>query len=145
MNRERANLLACLELTAADQPARLVELTGVLAGMLDRDGTWLQAQRLHERAVEVAACLGDRIGQANALTNLGIVCEQTGDYQEAANLYQRALTLSREIGNRSIEASALRGLRVVRAWRRARSRHRCRIPHRTPSLSATLLTSTNQR
>ncbi len=111
---ERVNLLACLEHAAAtDQPRRVVELTAGLAALLDRDGPWPQARRLHHRAVDAARSLGDRLGEANALADLGSVCQRTGDYAEATELHRRALRLYREIGDRLGEANALGTLGIV--------------------------------
>lgn len=40
LRRERANLLACLDHTSTRQPVRMVALTGLLAGLLERDSTF---------------------------------------------------------------------------------------------------------
>ncbi|WP_378730692.1 ATP-binding protein [Nocardia brasiliensis] len=114
VRRERANLLACLDYLATAQPARMVDLTATLAGLLERDGPWPQARELHQRAAATAGQLSDRIGRANALTNLGTVCWNTGDYGEAAEWHQQALTIYRQAGNRLGEANALTNLGLVR-------------------------------
>ncbi|RJO75096.1 tetratricopeptide repeat protein [Nocardia panacis] len=114
MRRERENLLACLEYTAAHRLPRMVTLTGLLTGLLERDGPWPQARKLYCRAAEAAELLGDRLGYANTLSNLGLVCRHTAEFSEAADLHERALTIYREIGNRLGEANALNNLGVVR-------------------------------
>ncbi|MGW4768927.1 ATP-binding protein [Nocardia sp. NPDC004278] len=114
MRTERANLLACLDHAATCQPRRVIDLTGSLAGFLDRDGSWSQAVDLHHRALTAARHVADRLGEANALSNLGIVRRRAGDYDEATDLQQQAQAIYREIGNRLGEANALGNLGCVR-------------------------------
>ncbi|MBY8864003.1 tetratricopeptide repeat protein [Nocardia sp. CA2R105] len=113
MRLERANLLACLEHTAVHQSARMVELTELLAGLLERDGPWPQARQLHQRAADAAERLGDRLGQANALNNLGAIYTNTGEYSAAAELYGQALAIYREVENHLGEANALVNLGLI--------------------------------
>ena len=69
---ERANLLACLDhATRAGQHARVIALTAALAALLRRDGPWTDAITRHATAVQAARHLGDRLGQASALSDLG--------------------------------------------------------------------------
>ncbi|MBU3067894.1 tetratricopeptide repeat protein, partial [Nocardia sp. NEAU-G5] len=114
MRLERANLVACLESVATNSSERLLALTGLLAGLLERDGPWSQALELHRRAADNAEHLGDRLCLANAFTDLGVVRRDTGDYGAATGLDQQALAIYREIGNRLGEANALTNLGVVR-------------------------------
>ncbi|MFI5780245.1 tetratricopeptide repeat protein [Nocardia sp. NPDC051570] len=114
MRVERINLLACVEHAAADRPRRVVDLTGALAGLLDRDGPWLQARHLHRRAAVTAGSLDDHLGEATALADLGSIGERTGDYAEATDLHQQALARYREVGSRLGEANVLNNLGVVR-------------------------------
>ncbi|MFI5782564.1 ATP-binding protein [Nocardia sp. NPDC051570] len=113
MRIERANLLACLEYTADCDPARMVVLTGVMAGLLNLEGPWPLAARLHQRAAETAARLGNRHAEANALTNLGLVRRLTDDYRQAAGVLHQALTCYRDLGNRHEEAHVLAELGVI--------------------------------
>ncbi|MFC9438201.1 ATP-binding protein [Nocardia sp. NPDC057030] len=110
LRTERANLLACIEHTAGDDPARMVDLTEALAELLEREGPWSSALRLHRRAVAAADRIGNRLGQANALTNLGTLQWQTGNYDQAADLLRQARTLYRENGYPIGEADALANL-----------------------------------
>jgi len=78
---ERANLLACLDhVTRAGQHARVVALTAGIATLLHQDGPWPAAITRHGTAVQAARHLGDRLGHAGALSNLGYVRMLTGDY-----------------------------------------------------------------
>ena len=45
-----------------------------------------------EEALDISRDLGDRLGQANALTNLGTVRRMTGDYTGAARAWRRRWT-----------------------------------------------------
>ncbi|QIS20279.1 ATP-binding protein [Nocardia terpenica] len=117
MRGERANLLACLNYATGDASAtRMVALTDVIAGLLQRDGPWPLARHLHQRAAAEAECLGDRLSHANALTNFGVIQWRIGDHKQATDLYQRALDLYREIGNRLGEANSLMNLGLVHEW-----------------------------
>jgi DNA-binding SARP family transcriptional activator len=108
---ERASLLACLDqVTAAGQHARVVTLTAAMASLLRHDGPFNSAITRHTIAVTAARCLGDRLGQANALTDLADVRRLTGDYPAAAEALQEALSIYRDTGNRTGQASTLNTL-----------------------------------
>jgi tetratricopeptide (TPR) repeat protein/transcriptional regulator with XRE-family HTH domain len=112
---ERANLLACLDhATAVGQRGDVVALTAGLAGLLEHDGPWAEAVTRHAIAVLAARRLGDRRGQAGALTNLGDIRRLTGDHPGAARDLEEALALYRDIGDRGGEAGALTNLGIVR-------------------------------
>src|SRR6202167_4629447 len=112
---ERASLLACLDhATAAGQHTRVVALTAALAGLLRYDGPWDEAITRHATAVQAARQLGDRPGQADALTILGTVLYLTGDYPGAARDLQEALGIYRDLGDRVGQATALTSLGAVR-------------------------------
>jgi tetratricopeptide (TPR) repeat protein len=112
---DRASLLACLDhATTAGQHARVIALTAALAGLLRRDGPWADAITRHTAAARAAQRLGDRLGQANALTDLGAVRQLTGDYPGAAQDQEQALGIYRDLGDRLGQANALNELGVVR-------------------------------
>ena len=112
---ERASLLACLDhATATGQLARSVALTACVAAVLRQDGPWAEAIARHAAALRAARHLGDRPGQANALTNLGDVRQLTGDYLCAARVLEEALGISRDLGDRAGQANVLRKLGDVR-------------------------------
>jgi len=72
------------------------------------------AARDLEQALGIFRDLGDRLGQANALTDLGVVrLLLAGDYPAARDLEQ-ALGIYRDLGNRRSEANTLRSLGEVR-------------------------------
>ncbi len=112
---ERANLLACLDhATAAGQDTRVVALTAAIAALLRHDGPWTSAITRHSTAVMAARHLGDRLGRANALNELGVARRLTGDYRGAAEALEESLDISRDIGDRLGRANALNELGVAR-------------------------------
>jgi tetratricopeptide (TPR) repeat protein/transcriptional regulator with XRE-family HTH domain len=105
---ERASLLACLDhATRAGQHARVIALTAGIAGLLHRDGPFADAITRHTAAIQAAQRVGDRLGQANALTDLGNAQRQAGDYPGAAQAQEQALGIYRDLGDRLGQANAL--------------------------------------
>ncbi|MBF6174979.1 ATP-binding protein [Nocardia blacklockiae] len=115
LRAERANLLACLDHCATGEPARAVDLIDTLAGLLEHDGPWTFAIRLHQRGLAIARTLSDELGQANILKHLGTLHRLVGDHTDAADLYQQALTCYRRLDNRLGQAGALTNLGLVQA------------------------------
>jgi tetratricopeptide (TPR) repeat protein len=112
---ERASLLACLDhATGTCQHARVTALTAALAGLLRYDGPWADAITRHTAAIQAARHLGDRLGQAGALSDLGDMQRLTGDYPAAARVLEQALGLYRDLGDRHGQANALYFLGDVR-------------------------------
>jgi tetratricopeptide (TPR) repeat protein/transcriptional regulator with XRE-family HTH domain len=113
---ERANLLGWLDhATGTEQHARVIALTAGLAGLLRHDGPWTEALTRHATALRAAQHLGDRPGQAGALTDLGHVRWLTDDYPGAARDLQEALGICRDLGDQLGQAGALVILGYV--WR----------------------------
>ncbi|QIS11464.1 ATP-binding protein [Nocardia arthritidis] len=113
MRLERENLLACLDTLADKHPTRVIALAGALAGLLDRDGPWPLAGKLHQRAVGAARGLGDQLGEACALNNLGGVHWRAGNYPAAIDRCEAALTLYRKLDDRLGEANVLNNLGTI--------------------------------
>jgi tetratricopeptide (TPR) repeat protein len=112
---ERTTLLACLDqATAAGQHARVIALTAGLAGLLAHDGPWDEAITRHATAVQAARQLGDRLGQARALTDLGNVRNLTGDNRGSARDQEETLSIYRDLGDRLGQARALTDLGIAR-------------------------------
>jgi tetratricopeptide (TPR) repeat protein len=112
---ERGSLLACLDqATAAGQHARVVAFTAAMASLLGHDGPWSSAISRHATAVTAARHLGDRLGQAGALTDLADLHRRTGDYQGAAGALEEALAICRPAGHQLGLADALADLGDVR-------------------------------
>ena len=112
---ERASLLACLDHASnTGQHARVTALTAGLAGLLRRDGPWAEAIARHTAAIQAARHLGDRLGQANALTDLGDIRRLTGDYPAAAQALEHSLGIYRDLDDRLGQANALTDLGEIR-------------------------------
>jgi len=116
---ERANLLAYLDYaTRTGQHARVTALTAGLAGLLRHDGPWADAIARHTAAIQAARHPGDRLGQANALRDLGAVRRLTGDYPAAAQAVEQALRIYRDLGDRLGQAWSLSDLGLTWLLRR---------------------------
>jgi tetratricopeptide (TPR) repeat protein/transcriptional regulator with XRE-family HTH domain len=112
---ERASLLACLDqAVATGQRARVVALTAGLAGLLRHDGPWAGALIRHATALRAAQDLGDLLGQANALNDLGRVRVLTDDFVGAGRDLEEALGIYRDAGNQLGQANALNNLGDMR-------------------------------
>ena len=105
---ERASLLACLDhAVTAGEHARVIALTTGLSGLLRHDGPWAGALTRLATALRAARQLGDRIGQANVLTDLGRFRLLTDDFEGAARDLDEALGIYQDTGNRLGQANAL--------------------------------------
>ncbi|HEX9542012.1 MAG TPA: tetratricopeptide repeat protein [Streptosporangiaceae bacterium] len=112
---EHANLLACLDhVTGTGQHARVIALTAAMATVLRRDSPWADAITRHATAVQAARRLGDRLGEATALNDLGDVRLLTDDYPRAAEALEAALGIFGDLGNRLGQVRALTSLGAVR-------------------------------
>lgn len=115
MRSERANLLMYLDhATQTGQDSRVMAFTAAIAGLLRHDGPWTDAITRHDTAIKAARLLGDRSGEASALTELGFVRRHTSDYAAAARALQEALAIYRDLGDRLGQANALSAMGVVR-------------------------------
>jgi DNA-binding SARP family transcriptional activator/tetratricopeptide (TPR) repeat protein len=113
LSAERANVLACIDGAAAAGRRQVIGLTAAIAPHLRSDGPWPLAVTLHTVAARAARGLGDRRGEANALTDLGETWRLTGDYRAAAGVLEQAGQLSRAIGDRRGQANVLLNLGLV--------------------------------
>jgi tetratricopeptide (TPR) repeat protein/transcriptional regulator with XRE-family HTH domain len=112
---ERANLLACLNYAnRAGWHARVVALTAAIPALLRHDGPWTDALTCHGIAVQAARYLGNRLAEASALNDLGVVQQLIGNYPDAAETLQEALGIYRDLGNRLGQATALDNIGMVR-------------------------------
>ena len=112
---ERGNLFACLDHAArADQHARVVTFTAALADLLQHDGPWTDAMIRHEVALRAACRMGDQIGEASALLDLGVLRLLAGDHRASADALERSLTIFRHNQDRQGEVNALNYLGVIR-------------------------------
>jgi tetratricopeptide (TPR) repeat protein len=112
---ERASLLACLDhATGTGQYARVIALAAGLAGLLRLDGPWAEAITRHTAAVQAARSLSDRLGEANALGDLGDVRGLAGEFPAAAQALEQALAIYRDLGDRAGQADVLTLVGILR-------------------------------
>lgn len=128
-------------LTAAERhfrsrgrPAHAALLAHALAGFLDSEGHWEEAEEVHTHAVRHWRTTGDRAREAHALIDLADVQSHTGRYEEAEENAQRALTVAREAGDSAGEAEALR-TRGLLYWNLGRLDDSLRIQQEALSVS----------
>ncbi|HEY0932803.1 MAG TPA: tetratricopeptide repeat protein, partial [Trebonia sp.] len=112
---ERASLLACLDYAVSTaSPARVIALTTGLAGLLRHDGPWSEALTRHATAWRAAQQLGDPLGLANVLTDLGRFRLLTDDFEGAARDLEEALGIYRTVGSQLGQANVLNNLGDMR-------------------------------
>ena len=114
---ERGNLFACLDhVTRAGQHNRVIDLTAAVAALLRLDGPWAEAVARHASAAQAARDLGDRPGEAGALSELGVVRRLGGDYPRAAEALDTALGIYRSLDDQLGQAVALHELGALRCY-----------------------------
>ena len=114
MESERANMHAVVDYAAVrGWPAPGIAIATAMSGFLNTHGHWTQMRVLHVTALKTAQTAGYGQGEAEALTNLGIVQRLTGDYAAAAATLGRALEACRRVGDQHGQAKALVALGIV--------------------------------
>ncbi len=114
MEAERANMHAVVDYAALrGWPAPGISIATAMSGFLRTHGHWTQMRVLHVTALETARTADYRPGEAEALTNLGIVQRLTGDYLAAAETLARALEICGSVRDQHGQAEALVALGIV--------------------------------
>jgi CHAT domain-containing protein/Tfp pilus assembly protein PilF len=114
------NLAAALESAASEQEqekllaqekdlvnSSLVAALDELAGPRIHKGDYTQALKTSQLAVRIAERIGDQIGQANALTRLGLICERQNRPAQALELHQKSLAIVEKLSDKNARARAL--------------------------------------
>ncbi|WP_052442307.1 tetratricopeptide repeat protein [Streptacidiphilus neutrinimicus] len=115
MRAERENLLASARSAVADGQSEQFEhrlrggiaLALALAPLLHQEGPLPDAAKLLRRCAEAAEASGDRLGQAECLTELGRIHMQRGDFADAQRAHEESLALYRALPSRLGEANAI--------------------------------------
>ncbi|HEY3609352.1 MAG TPA: tetratricopeptide repeat protein [Pseudonocardiaceae bacterium] len=125
LTAELPTLSACIR--HADVPSdkqQAIHLAMTLHPFLRLNGYTEQALHIYATALDAAVDIGDRMGQADALTNLGDVQHQRNQYELAADSFTDAVELFGALSETSSSgatlgtANALTGLGAVRyQWR----------------------------
>jgi tetratricopeptide (TPR) repeat protein len=114
LEMERTNLGACFDHAATHaRHGHAVHLAHAMAPFLRLAGHWDQAVTVHRAALTAAGLIGDRVGQADALADLGIVQRLMGESSAAISSLSEALDLYRGLGDRAGQANALTNLGIV--------------------------------
>jgi tetratricopeptide (TPR) repeat protein/transcriptional regulator with XRE-family HTH domain len=114
---ERANLLACLDHVArTDQKARVVGITAALSALFQHDGPLSDAVPRHAAAARAARDIGDRLGEASALHDLGAAQCLYGEYAAATDSLEAGLHIFRDLDERLGQANALVFLGTARRF-----------------------------
>jgi DNA-binding SARP family transcriptional activator/Flp pilus assembly protein TadD len=113
LDAERRNLVAvCAEAVRHGLGAYAVRLANTLYHYLE-GGHYADALAVHEYGLRAARELGDRSGEAHAMTSLGAVHRLLGRYELANDRLRQALAAHRLIGDRRGEARTLTNLGAV--------------------------------
>jgi transcriptional regulator with XRE-family HTH domain/tetratricopeptide (TPR) repeat protein len=116
LEAERASLHAAVDYAAASGRApHAIQIPAAMGGFLAVRGHWDQSAALQQAALAAARRAGDRLGEADTLTELGALQRETGDYPAAAASLARALALYGEAGDLPGQAFALNHLGSFRA------------------------------
>jgi tetratricopeptide (TPR) repeat protein/transcriptional regulator with XRE-family HTH domain len=115
LDAERANLHAAADY-AADRarPRHAIAIPAAMSGFLTARGYWDQSAALHQNALIAARQAGDRLGEADTLTELGVLQAETGRYPAAAATLTRAVALYGDAGDVPGQAHALNQLGYLR-------------------------------
>jgi tetratricopeptide (TPR) repeat protein len=89
---------------ATSEKARILTLLGYSQRTL---GQYVQAQRFHQEALEIARSTKDQACEVANLNHLSRLCVVQQNYSESINHSQRALILARQSGDKLGEANAL--------------------------------------
>jgi DNA-binding SARP family transcriptional activator/tetratricopeptide (TPR) repeat protein len=108
MDAERANIIRIVRhIEVAEWPAHAALIPHAVARFLDSWGLWDDAVVANRRAVEAWQAMGDRSGEAMALTELCCILGRMGKHAEALECSDRALALYRGKNDLAGEADAL--------------------------------------
>jgi tetratricopeptide (TPR) repeat protein len=99
--------------TAIEDPGRLAVANVRQAGFMGYTGRYPEARRAGERALALYRSSGDKVGEAQALRELGFLHWSAGDYGAALIYVRDALKLHRLQGEVEGEATALHNLAEI--------------------------------
>ena len=111
LEAERANLHAAADYAATRGHSRhAIAIPAAIGGFLAARGHWDQSATLHQIALAAARHAGDQLGEADALSTLGVLQRENGRYPAGAGSLAQALALYREIGDQTGQAYTLNEL-----------------------------------
>jgi tetratricopeptide (TPR) repeat protein len=95
---------------AGDKPHEVLLLLGLGHNLI---GEREKALDYYKQALTIMRQVGDRLGEATTLNNIGSVYDDLGDKQKALEHYNLALPISREFRDRIVEAATLNNIGLV--------------------------------
>jgi tetratricopeptide (TPR) repeat protein/transcriptional regulator with XRE-family HTH domain len=108
MTVERLNLHAATAYAATHgRSGHVIAIPAAMHGFLHDQGHWDQALTLHRAALTAARRTGDRLAEADALTDIADMQHMNLNYPAATASLGQAIELYRELGSRLGEANAL--------------------------------------
>ncbi|OMI40123.1 AfsR/SARP family transcriptional regulator [Streptomyces sparsogenes] len=94
-------------------PAQAAQFAHVLAGFLDAEGYWAEAQRMHDHAATHWRTTNNPRAEARALIDLSATLAHSARYPQAVDCARRALTLAQNLHDPTAEAEAVHLLGVL--------------------------------
>ncbi|MEU7239147.1 AfsR/SARP family transcriptional regulator [Streptomyces sparsogenes] len=110
LTAERTALVAAERHARTRHPTQAAQFAHVLAGFLDAEGYWAEAQRMHDHAATHWRTTHNPRAEARALIALSAVHSHAGRYDQADETGRRALELARSTGDTEGEEEALNSL-----------------------------------
>lgn len=98
---------------AATPPALRAKAWNGAGALARSQGDYDEARTLGEASVTLYREVGDKLGIATSLTNLGLITYAQGDYTAARALHEESLALRRELGDKRGIATSLNNLGLV--------------------------------
>jgi len=115
LDAQRANLHAAADYAADRGRSRhAIAIPAAMSGFLAARGYWEQSAALHQTALAAARQAGDRPGEADTLTELGVLQSVAGDYSAADTTLTQAVAVYRDAGDLPGQAYALNQLGYLR-------------------------------
>jgi tetratricopeptide (TPR) repeat protein len=116
LEAEREGMIAVAERAVERGPwSEVGSLAERLSDFLELRGYWEDEERLTRWALQTTRQDADRMGEAKALNNLGLVLANQGHWDQAIDHYQQSLAIKQELGDRHGEARTLGNLGSVLA------------------------------
>jgi len=111
LEAERPNLTtAAVHAANHGRPSHAIDVAAAISGFLEGRGYHDQTAALHQVALAAARGAGDRVGEAGALAELGVLQLNTGDHPAAAASLTRAAAMFDDLGDGSGQAYAMNQL-----------------------------------
>jgi tetratricopeptide (TPR) repeat protein/transcriptional regulator with XRE-family HTH domain len=115
LEAERANLHAAADYAASrGYFPHALAIPAAMSGFLAARGHWDQSAALNQTALGAARRAGDRLGEADTLTGLGVWQRETGHYPAAAASLAQAPAIYDDLGDGPGQAYALNELGALR-------------------------------